>query len=646
MAVVNGRHVLGVLLLFGMAIVTFFTVSPRAAPHRALLQLAVGVDRGVHPIFSGGEGDTFLGLNPIDDLKKWMANADIELHSSTGVSSAFAKIHKRLLLFCYDVLPESVTSQYSAEMAALGINWTTERLLTDTEKAIKNALSSADGTDALKPFDKDSYNYFGFLPHDHGRVIAGKTANTWESPCWKQVSAETTKTSDGWELSIKVSGHKKIICADYYMFATASSIQVGFFPTPIPGTKKYKFSSAKLSQSEVWDVDMLGIRAFRFRDGPMNLVRDLFETALLFTGEILKSPPAFALQHNVDFLQRYMGITMKDRLDEGGVLLNETEIGSGDFFGIIRLDGLDPMIAWGMGSHTGHTAVAMWEDGHLYVTESTAKGTYWPTNGIQRTPYRQWITQARAAGFSVVHAPLASKYRKIFDAKGANAFFHSQEGLDYGYGTLLVGWVDSPESNYPCLPPYDAAENDKYCLTWPLVEVLFPILGKALPVANKIYLEAWNQHVTGSAFSGLQPTEIYRAAARKNIAQEDIFRVVEKDGTQYSQVYNNGTETKGIAMVCDVFVCFMWKAAGLFKDIDNDFNCVEQTNSDMYDLTILAAPEERPKQCVAADPDNKLCQIMGKYSLELPAVGTVKPYKHMQESCPSSPPDYKRSTTC
>ena len=86
----------------------------------------------------------------------------------------------------------------------------------------------------------------------------------------------------------------------------------------------------------------------------------------------------------------------------------------------------------------GHTAVAIWEDNNLYVAESTAKGTYWPTNGIQRTPYRQWITQARAAGFSVVHAPLAGKYRKTFDAKGANAFFHSQEGLDYGFFTAAV----------------------------------------------------------------------------------------------------------------------------------------------------------------------------------------------------------------
>lgn len=57
------------------------------------------------------------------------------------------------------------------------------------------------------------------------------------------------------------------------------------------------------------------------------------------------------------------------------VELNEKEVYSGDFLGIIRLDGLDPMLAWAMGSTTGHTTIAMWEDNQLYVMESQAKGS-------------------------------------------------------------------------------------------------------------------------------------------------------------------------------------------------------------------------------------------------------------------------------
>jgi len=38
------------------------------------------------------------------------------------------------------------------------------------------------------------------------------------------------------------------------------------------------------------------------------------------------------------------------------------------------------MIAWAMGSATGHTTVAMRREGVLYVCESQAKGSYWPIN--------------------------------------------------------------------------------------------------------------------------------------------------------------------------------------------------------------------------------------------------------------------------
>ena len=37
----------------------------------------------------------------------------------------------------------------------------------------------------------------------------------------------------------------------------------------------------------------------------------------------------------------------------------------GDTFNIMRLDGLDPMIAWAMGSATGHTAMALWRNNEV-----------------------------------------------------------------------------------------------------------------------------------------------------------------------------------------------------------------------------------------------------------------------------------------
>ena len=39
------------------------------------------------------------------------------------------------------------------------------------------------------------------------------------------------------------------------------------------------------------------------------------------------------------------------------------DIQDGDFFGVIRLDGLDPMLAWAMGAHTGAQGGERGEEG-------------------------------------------------------------------------------------------------------------------------------------------------------------------------------------------------------------------------------------------------------------------------------------------
>lgn len=69
-----------------------------------------------------------------------------------------------------------------------------------------------------------------------------------------------------------------------------------------------------------------------------------------------------------------MGLNIEKR-SVTNVDIDESLIKSGDFFLIMRLDGLDPMIMWGTGSHGAHCVMAMWfteEDGSeaLYITES------------------------------------------------------------------------------------------------------------------------------------------------------------------------------------------------------------------------------------------------------------------------------------
>merc|ERR1719245_851110 len=109
---------------------------------------------------------------------------------------------------------------------------------------------------------------------------------------------------------------------------------------------------------------------------------------------------------------------------------------------------------------------------------------------------------------------------------------------------------------------------------------------------------------------------------------------------------NSGGAAMGPSMVCDVFVCNVYKSGGLFKGLfgldDDQFNCAEMMNNDLYGLRKMfnTAPD-RPSECVKNDPNNALCQITGDWTLNL-KLDTWDAHEHMFESCPTEAPDYAR----
>jgi len=143
---------------------------------------------------------------------------------------------------------------------------------------------------------------------------------------------------------------------------------------------------------------------------------------LFFGGLIGAHVPEWTASDNLQFLADHMDNVMPPRTTTK-VTIDEKTIQSGDFLGVLRLDGLDPMLAWAMGSHTGHTCIAIWIDNQLYVGESTVKSAYWPTDGIQITPWNTWLQQAEAADYNVVHLPLDPEVAKKFNTQGAIDFF-------------------------------------------------------------------------------------------------------------------------------------------------------------------------------------------------------------------------------
>jgi len=179
-----------------------------------------------------------------------------------------------------------------------------------------------------------------------------------------------------------------------------------------------------------------------FSKGPEEILKYVIATVKLFEPEFsgpgVKPTPAV---DNIYFMQNYTDFIYAPRGPIQNVNISTDQINSGDFFGITRLDGLDPMIIWGMGGTTGHTCVALWIGDQLNVCESTVNDVYWPTNGIQCTPWDRWLEQARNASFNLVHVPLAPQYSSMFNATAAHDFFFDSSRFTIWISQFSF-WVD------------------------------------------------------------------------------------------------------------------------------------------------------------------------------------------------------------
>lgn len=481
------------------------------------------------------------------------------------------------------------------------------------------------------------YPYFRFIPALLGAVRPDEVSFSWSAPCFQSNTAIAAQNEDGtFNLTVTTNNPTSAGCSDFYLFATLEGVLLHTF-TQV-GTVTFPWAlPADVKPAELWDIQNNGFRVMLFQDSFFPTLNDILQTALLFLGDFSKTITPDIASRNIDFLTKYSGFAVRNRTITE-VTIDPSLVHSGDFVGVMRLDGLDPMLAWAMGSTTGHATVALRFDGVLHICESTTVDAYWPTNGIQCHEWNNWLQLAKAAGHNVVWAPLSAEARAQFNETAAVEFFKAHEGLDYGYHTLLWGWLDTVQDNYPCLPT-----QYNVCLEWGHVEVLFGLLDRFAPFASQLlFNQAMNLRLNTW---GLGVAEILYTSAFKGIDSAKLSTFVELDSYRYNMT-RNGEPVFAQSQVCCVFVCNIWKAGGLFENLDNEVNCGELTNWDDYALNILTVPNPRPAACQAADPTNQLCQLEGQYTLNLNNYATKTPYAHMAEQCPSQAPHYNKPPNC
>ena len=106
---------------------------------------------------------------------------------------------------------------------------------------------------------------------------------------------------------------------------------------------------------------MCVFRLFVYPISPETITYNLAASLALFEPVLTQGVSEVFADMNREFLSAFVGIEMEPRAEAVPDILNipEEEISNGDTFDIMRLDGLDPMIAWAMGAATGHTGMAV-----------------------------------------------------------------------------------------------------------------------------------------------------------------------------------------------------------------------------------------------------------------------------------------------
>jgi hypothetical protein len=473
----------------------------------------------------------------------------------------------------------------------------------------------------------DSTNFYYFMPAMRG-ILHNQNQNiTFEGTCFQKIyiTYNYFSNSNQLEVNINTSSKKSFLCKESLFIGTSNlhSIKILF----LTGNQTVRFN---VQQNDLDEIRVNGIRVFSFCQGFWTSFRSFLKTLTLFLGGLSTNPnlpvigshvPKYMEEANIKFLEEFINFPQVPRTFKGKVLpLNKTEIKTGDYLAIHRYDGLDPLIMFGTGSHTGHSAVAAWIDNELYVLESQ-DGWYWPKHGIQRNKWEDWIQNALNADFSVAVLPLSEESRSKLNVTRAIEWFHSLEGLEYGYRNFLFSWIDTKDKNFPEILDYQ------------LFLPLFGLVNKLIPSAiNMIVGEALNMRLNTT---NLTLPQAVAESARRNISFEELLAIVEKEGWEYSTGKN---------YVCSCFVVGFWKAAGLFGDLE--IEATEFSPKDVYQLKVFNTTYNLPEVCREADPDLPYCQVLGNYKLTLTNYNRFEPYNHMNERCSSQAPRFEREENC
>ncbi|XP_027331433.1 uncharacterized protein LOC113846900 [Abrus precatorius] len=450
-----------------------------------------------------------------------------------------------------------------------------------------------------------------------------KGACFYQNKAWMVFHNKTGSEFGGGTLHLKVSNAHSWTCMDLYIFATPYRVTWDYYFLAREHTLEIKEWAGR---AEYEYVKNHGLSIFLLKAGMLGTLQALWEVFPLFTNT------GWGENSNINFLKKHMEASFVARPPPYVTNISVDDIQSGDFLAISKIRGrwgaFETLEKWVSGSYAGHTAVCLRDpDGKLWVGESGNEDE----NGeviIALVPWEEWWDFELNKDDSNPHIallPLHPSMRAKFNETAAWEFAVSMVGKPYGYHNMIFSWIDTINGNYP--PPLDANVVACVMTIWSQVQPEY---------AASMWNEALNKRL---GTKGLDLSEILVEVEKRGSSFDELLTIPEHDDWVYSD---------GKSASCIAYILEMYKKAGLFDPIASSVQVTEFTIKDAYILNIFENDSSRlPKWCNDGDTVKlPYCQIKGKYRMELPGYNTMQPYPHMNERCPSLPPNYFRPKNC
>lgn len=234
---------------------------------------------------------------------------------------------------------------------------------------------------------------FEFIPIEVGAVFLNSTLrlNFTEKqigykPCYPTMEVQFmphapdgSQGGDNWGyMHFTRPAPRSLACGDWYSIGTKYSHRFLEVSVAHSVVKKMHVNITYLP-GELEDIRRNGVSLLIAPCGITGTVTSTLHTASLFT----EKNAAKAAKLNIDFLTA-RGLFGTFEPFGKITAIDISTVHSGDNLQVLKLDGLDPLIAWGTGGRTGHTTIAVWQgtgqDRQLWICESTGMLSVWSIN--------------------------------------------------------------------------------------------------------------------------------------------------------------------------------------------------------------------------------------------------------------------------